>query len=200
MSEDGRLALEGWDAGVVGEVYEVISGLGSVEVLVGVLVEGRDGEERGEGRQRDYLGGGALDRFEAFWRTAMVDCKRLPMARLGEEDLRRLRPRWEKWLQGREGAVREGGAEEMRDLEECLRDAWKMRFAVLEGGRYAMVGWYAREGDRVAVLKGAKTPVLLRGVEGEESCTLVGACYVHGLMDGEIVEREGSNTRTFVIS
>lgn len=193
MSEDGRLALEGWDAGVVGEVHGVISGLGSVEVLVGVLVEGRDGEERGEGRQRDYLGGGALDQFEAFWRTAVVDCKRLPMARLGEEDLKRLWPRWEKWLRGREGAVREGGSVE-------IRDAWKMRFAVLEGGRYAMVGWYAREGDRVAVLKGARTLVLLRRVEGDETWALIGACSVHGLMDGEIVEREGSNTRTFVIS
>jgi len=55
-------------------------------------------------------------------------------------------------------------------------------------------------GDRISVVSGASVPLLLRyerqnfrgwgaptGVDGWH--TLVGASYVHGIMDGEIMER-----------
>ena len=46
----------------------------------------------------------------------------------------------------------------------------------------------AREGDRVAIVYGCSTPVLLRGVTGDGvKWCLVGECYVYGLMDGEAV-------------
>ena len=41
------------------------------------------------------------------------------------------------------------------------------------------------EGDVICLIKGSRTPMLLRPTEQPEQCTLVGACYVHGLMNGE---------------
>jgi hypothetical protein len=47
-----------------------------------------------------------------------------------------------------------------------------------------------RPGDQVWVLKGAGTPLVLREKENGRF-TLVGEAYVHGIMHGEVVERDG---------
>ncbi|KAM5341971.1 hypothetical protein ACJ41O_015002 [Fusarium nematophilum] len=60
------------------------------------------------------------------------------------------------------------------------------RFCVTTRGRMAIVPRHARKGDIICVVKGARMPFILRG-RGEEhsdAYELVGACYVHGLMDG----------------
>lgn len=50
----------------------------------------------------------------------------------------------------------------------------------------------AREGDRVAIVYGCSTPVLIRGISGSEAnWRLVGECYVYGLMDGEAITMDG---------
>ncbi|KAF2251365.1 hypothetical protein BU26DRAFT_563307 [Trematosphaeria pertusa] len=50
------------------------------------------------------------------------------------------------------------------------------------------------KGDHVAIVGGAKVPFVLRPYEmsggGTESWKLVGECYIHGVMDGEWVERQ----------
>ncbi|KAF2679681.1 hypothetical protein K458DRAFT_113171 [Lentithecium fluviatile CBS 122367] len=43
-----------------------------------------------------------------------------------------------------------------------------------------------RVGDLVVIFLGAAMPFVLRAVG--ENYQLVGACYVHGIMDGELVE------------
>ena len=40
-------------------------------------------------------------------------------------------------------------------------------------------------GDVIAVFKGGRTPFVLRRVADTEEYELVGACYVHGIMDGQ---------------
>jgi len=47
-----------------------------------------------------------------------------------------------------------------------------------------------RRDDVVAVLFGSTTPFVVRRVVGmAKRYKLVGECYVHGIMDGELVER-----------
>ncbi|KAI0145535.1 heterokaryon incompatibility protein-domain-containing protein [Xylariaceae sp. FL1272] len=60
-----------------------------------------------------------------------------------------------------------------------------MPLCITETGLLASVPWCAEAGDVVAVLAGGELPVVLRQiVGGEGGHTLVGACYVHGIMDG----------------
>ena len=63
------------------------------------------------------------------------------------------------------------------------------RFLVTEDRYMGLAPSEAREGDRVAVVYGCSTPVLLRGIGDDPVANwlLVGECYVHGLMDGEAV-------------
>jgi Heterokaryon incompatibility protein (HET) len=50
-------------------------------------------------------------------------------------------------------------------------------------------------GDRIALLLGGRTPFVLRPVAGTREYELVGACYVHGIMDGELLEKSGDDPR-----
>ena len=50
-------------------------------------------------------------------------------------------------------------------------------------------------GDRIALLLGGRTPFVLRPVAGTREYELVGACYVHGIMDGELLEKSGDDLR-----
>ncbi|KAK4449036.1 heterokaryon incompatibility protein-domain-containing protein [Podospora aff. communis PSN243] len=58
----------------------------------------------------------------------------------------------------------------------------------------------AREGDVVFVIPGNETPLVLRPLPGtQDKFTLVGECYVHGIMDGQALddytdEVDGQNT------
>jgi hypothetical protein len=63
-----------------------------------------------------------------------------------------------------------------------------MRFCVTEKGRMAIVPPLSNKGDIICVIKGARMPFVLRETSyGERSLyNLVGSCYVHGVMDGEI--------------
>lgn len=83
------------------------------------------------------------------------------------------------------------------------------RFAKTRRGYFVLGPDALQEGDVVAVLRGGKTPFLLRRVSpnatststattdsgndgGDQDCwVLVGECYVHGLMDGEAWDAEG---------
>ena len=62
------------------------------------------------------------------------------------------------------------------------------RFFVTDDGYMGLAPGEAGEGDRVTIVYGCSTPVLLRGVTGLGArWRLVGECYVYGLMDGEAV-------------
>ena len=76
------------------------------------------------------------------------------------------------------------------------------RFGVTEKGYLAIVPPKTQVGDRVCAVLGAEVPFLFRGAsdstglkEGDWCCELVGECYVHGLMDGEILG-EGYEKKT----
>jgi hypothetical protein len=68
--------------------------------------------------------------------------------------------------------------------------------AVTKTGLLAIVPPKTQRGDLVSVIWGAQTPYILRAhqmrIAGEQCWELVGACFVHGLMNGEGLEENGS--------
>lgn len=71
-----------------------------------------------------------------------------------------------------------------------FQDAWsnlsnQRTFFASEEGRIGWVPGTARAADRIFVLKGMRVPVVMAPLEESGWWRLVGACYVHGLMDGE---------------
>lgn len=75
------------------------------------------------------------------------------------------------------------------------------RFAVSANGYYVLGPDVMQEGDVVAVLFGGRTPFLLRRREDEDGggWTLVGECYVHGMMAGEALNLKGAVEDMFSI-
>jgi hypothetical protein len=73
------------------------------------------------------------------------------------------------------------------------------RVCVTEQGRMAIVPPHSLPKDVICIIKGARMLYVLRKrSEGERQFyNLVGCCYVHGIMDGEICIQE---TDTFVIA
>ncbi|KAK1830665.1 heterokaryon incompatibility protein-domain-containing protein [Podospora conica] len=61
---------------------------------------------------------------------------------------------------------------------------------VTEGGYMGLASWNAQVGDQVVVLKGGKTPFLVRPVGDEGRFELVGEAYVQGIMMGEALAME----------
>lgn len=76
--------------------------------------------------------------------------------------------------------------------------AYHSRFAVLSSDHFAMVPNRADLEDLVYVLRGFSTPMALRRNEANAATAtedlfkvtyrMIGPCYVHGVMDGEMVE------------
>ncbi|KAK7429583.1 hypothetical protein QQZ08_003963 [Neonectria magnoliae] len=73
------------------------------------------------------------------------------------------------------------------------------RFAVTTGGLFLIGPDMMEPGDVVAVLYGGKTPFVLRQRAEGDGWTLVGECYVHGLMNGEAVEDDMLQPEEFTI-
>ena len=68
------------------------------------------------------------------------------------------------------------------EAEGRVREARK--FFVSENGRIGWVPFRTRVGDQVCVFQGMRIPVILRS--WNDRWEFIGACYVHGLMDGEV--------------
>lgn len=63
------------------------------------------------------------------------------------------------------------------------------RLAILKSGEIAAVPNQSEVGDLIHILIGCSVPVVLRHKDGH-SYEFVGECYVHGVMDGEAIERK----------
>lgn len=88
----------------------------------------------------------------------------------------------EKKISVRPVDVRETGETEAL-LTASLKYTLKRRFATTRKGYYALVPDKSAVGDTIAILRGGNYPFVLRA-QGQ-SWSLVGECYVHGVMNGE---------------
>lgn len=69
----------------------------------------------------------------------------------------------------------------------------KLKFCVTENGRFAQVPFNSQSGDSICVLVGGEVPFVIRPT-GRGTYTLVGECYVDGVMDGETLEAVAGTT------
>ncbi|KAI1824752.1 heterokaryon incompatibility protein-domain-containing protein [Xylaria intraflava] len=81
---------------------------------------------------------------------------------------------------------------------EGLRISFERRLCITKKGYVGLVPPLTRIGDRVAIFYGGDAPYLVRSDTntGDEDkptvlrCQLVGECYMHGMMDGEMMKTE----------
>lgn len=61
-------------------------------------------------------------------------------------------------------------------------------YFVTHRGYIGLAPWNAKLGDMVFVLKGGKTPFILRRELMDDGCSLVGESYVYGIAGGEALQ------------
>ncbi|KAI1438841.1 heterokaryon incompatibility protein-domain-containing protein [Xylaria sp. CBS 124048] len=74
-------------------------------------------------------------------------------------------------------------------LVEGVVQGWvaALRFCITKQGRFAQVSQSSQPGDRICVLVGGEVPFVVRST-GRGTYTIIGECYVDGIMDGEALE------------
>ncbi|KAF7936570.1 uncharacterized protein EAE97_007936 [Botrytis byssoidea] len=70
------------------------------------------------------------------------------------------------------------------------------RLMTTNQGLIGMVSCRARKSDQVWILLGCSIPLILRKWEDNEGYQVIGECYLHGYMSGEIQEEVSSGIRT----
>jgi hypothetical protein len=66
-----------------------------------------------------------------------------------------------------------------------------------ESGIYfALVTGHTIQGDHVALLRGGRYPVVLREIG--PSWEIIGECYIHGIMQGELYQGRDSRKLTLI--
>ncbi|EJT69606.1 hypothetical protein GGTG_13222 [Gaeumannomyces tritici R3-111a-1] len=76
-----------------------------------------------------------------------------------------------------------------RSLRDAAQRAAKnRRFVVTEKSMFGLVPHWAREGDDIAIIQGCNIPFVLRRADraGGRGYHVIGECYVHGIMSGEV--------------
>ncbi|KAI0601934.1 heterokaryon incompatibility protein-domain-containing protein [Biscogniauxia sp. FL1348] len=86
-------------------------------------------------------------------------------------------------------------------FSEGLRISFERRLCLTKNGYIGLVPPLTQVGDRVCILFGGDAPYLIRPDDGSMlnesaeslSCQLVGECYIHGIMDGEMMHLAGKD-------
>lgn len=87
-----------------------------------------------------------------------------------------------------------------RFLDTTAPDTMACRPMTTEKGYLGMVSKGAQKGDLVCVLFGCNVPVVLRKQdERDRAYAFVGECYLHGFMNGEIMNQGVTPTEEFVL-
>jgi hypothetical protein len=80
-------------------------------------------------------------------------------------------------------------------IQELVRYQAGRRICLTRKLYFAAVPDEARNGDLIAIFSGHALPYVVRRVQGPDAdpnrFRLVGHCYVHGIMDGELIEPDG---------
>lgn len=78
----------------------------------------------------------------------------------------------------------------LAELNKAISSATLFRsWCLTREGYVGLMPQESRETDLIYILEGARTPFVLRRMEGSEDYMLVGEAYVHGLMHGEASQR-----------
>ncbi|KAH7176848.1 heterokaryon incompatibility protein-domain-containing protein [Dactylonectria macrodidyma] len=69
-------------------------------------------------------------------------------------------------------------------IDQSIQAFFTLKFCVTQNDRFARVPIHSRAGDCICVLGGGEVPFVIRPT-GRGTYTLIGECYVDGIMDGE---------------
>lgn len=137
-----------------------------------------------------YITGGSFK--EAFWRTITLDCKVVEYhqgltLRDNPRDRRRRLDRADK-LVPPQSLESEEKLIEALDRQAALAEGaqYSRRFFTTEKGYMGIGPSVAQTRDIICVLFGGEVPFVLRPV-GNGRYKMVGQCYMHGIMDGEVI-------------
>lgn len=167
--------------------------------------------------EQPYIAGSTM--FDAYWRTVCMNVDPLNTTsdapKKADLGTRALHDKWWWALLLRYKYGRE--TEEPPKNDAPIIDMFAQHIVGLMSGRKffiskrGFIGFApedAREGDLIWVLRGGRLPIILRRLEPQSAqssdaeYTLVGDSYVHGIMDGEVVEkarREGTVAQRVVL-
>jgi hypothetical protein len=139
------------------------------------------------------------DRSQAFLRTLVADV--VHGKRATESDAKAL----DDWVMLKQDHL---GVEDLSDriklsanLVEAVSAAWNGRqFFMSEKGYMGLAPITTRAGDAVCILFGGQVPFILRERD-DFGHSMIGECYVHGIMDGEAIgnTRNKKNTVEFML-
>ena len=75
-----------------------------------------------------------------------------------------------------------------REVQQAFNSALKgRRIGITEKKYVGLFPKTANVGDRICVFKGGWVPFLVRQNKDDANCRLVGECYLHGIMNGEVM-------------
>jgi Heterokaryon incompatibility protein (HET) len=142
----------------------------------------------------------AQKRKEAVWRIPCGD-----MDRLGPLGRARARSSGPDVLEGfklLKAAFESKQFDLLRDprigsYTTCMGDMFKRRPFVSEQGYVGLAPSHAEVGDVIVIIYGAIVPFIVRDL-GNGQCQFIGETYVHGIMDGEYIEKNPP-TETFIL-
>ncbi|KAH7161049.1 heterokaryon incompatibility protein-domain-containing protein [Dactylonectria macrodidyma] len=150
-------------------------------------------------KEEEYIGGGSA--IEAFWRTVTFDLLLTDRDYLaGAPDRRDTRlPRGAAEMPPttaeEEAEVREGIVD-APPPKTVLEKLGERRFFVTKTGYFGLGPASMRAGDIVCVLRGSFFPTVVRPATNH-CYTIVGECFVHGIMDGEMVDSVNKGKSTW---
>ncbi|KAL8692741.1 MAG: hypothetical protein Q9218_002300 [Villophora microphyllina] len=98
-------------------------------------------------------------------------------------DRHQVKPRWDSNNRPATAAL----ANDPDALDEMVKNLWNKGVAMTQRNCLALVPEWANPTDIICWLMGGEVPILLRHDPTDGKYTLVGECYVHGFMDGEVL-------------
>ena len=93
------------------------------------------------------------------------------------------------FLEQLRGYVRQGTSTHNAFINPFTRFSMGRRYFASDRGYVGWVPRHAREGDRICAFYGSRFPFVVRPCR--DGWTLVGACFMHGLMEGEAIDLPG---------
>jgi hypothetical protein len=142
-----------------------------------------------------YVAGGTA--LNAFWRTMVTDHGKGevgPRSQLFRVDDTFEVPFWSIWNQGPGPDVHNNKtvSSKAKQMQTAAHDSsFGRRFFITKNSYFGMGPRNMQQGDEIHVAAGGNCPLVLRPVNNPQSpstnprYTLVGDCYLHGIMDGE---------------
>ena len=181
------LQLEGFHFDNVAELFE----FGGDDVFGRVLGSWKEAARITEEPNRPYIGGSG-DFFDAFWRTIVTNLaieldreKHTEHAFVKAPEKEREIAKMIFGLKEYPVGVNRGKLVNPLGIRIRFRST-NRRMVVSRKGYLGLVPFETERDDLVCVLLGGEMPFILR--PKGNYYTLVGECYVHGIMDGEVLE------------